>query len=207
MPSHWHVKWFISGIARLGHTGAHALATRGCAPPVCRYTCELSALSVSLSIREFGTKRSWNRTAQYHYVYLNYESHMLTICKESMPQTPLNPSVLNAEFRANIVCPCCALASAMSWLHHCSSSSSDSTSLQVHHPGCHYHQHCEHCILKARPHWKVFSASSKQRTNAGLARVRKSSHSAISAAILLLAWNLTSCACVGVVSFQDNHYT
>ena len=34
------------------------------------------------------------------------------------PQTPLKASALCAEVRTNVVCPCCALATAMSWLRH-----------------------------------------------------------------------------------------
>ena len=40
----------VSGVARLGHTGAHALATRGCAQLVHVYAFELSVLIVLLSI-------------------------------------------------------------------------------------------------------------------------------------------------------------
>ena len=36
-----------------------------------------------------------------------------------MPKAPLNTSALCAEFCTNVVCPSCALASAMSWLRHC----------------------------------------------------------------------------------------
>ena len=122
-----------SGVARLGHTGARALATRGRAPPV-------QVFMRIVVVRESGAKRSLNRTAHYRNVYSqNYESCMLTIrrvtytalryglttglggCKiswESMPQPSLNAYTLRAEFRTNVVCPCCALASAMSWLRH-----------------------------------------------------------------------------------------
>ena len=41
---------FCSGVARLGHTGAHALTTRSRAPPVQVYASELSVPIVSLSI-------------------------------------------------------------------------------------------------------------------------------------------------------------
>ena len=44
---------------------------------------------------ELGAKWSWNQTAQYRYVYpQNYESRMLTVRWDSMPQTPLNASPL-----------------------------------------------------------------------------------------------------------------
>ena len=36
------------------------------------------------------------------------------------PQTLLKASALCAEVRTNVVCTCCALATAMSWLCHCS---------------------------------------------------------------------------------------
>ena len=55
-----------SGVARLGHTGAHALATRGCAPPV--QVC-IGTDSIIVN-RESATKQSSNRTVQ------NYESRM-----------------------------------------------------------------------------------------------------------------------------------
>ena len=62
-----------SGVARLGYTGAHALATRGCAPPV--QVC-ISADSINVD-HESGAKRSSNRMAQYHYIYpQDYESRM-----------------------------------------------------------------------------------------------------------------------------------
>ena len=35
------------------------------------------------------------------------------------PQTPRKASALCAEVRTNVVCPCCALALAVSWLRHC----------------------------------------------------------------------------------------
>ena len=62
-----------SGVARLRHTGAHALATRGCTTPV--QVC-ISADSIVVDHRS-GAKRSSNQTAQYHYVHTqNYESRM-----------------------------------------------------------------------------------------------------------------------------------
>ena len=68
----------FSGVARLGHTGAHALATRGCAPPV--QVC-IGADSIVVD-RESGAKRSSNQTAQYRYVYpQNYESHSARVCR------------------------------------------------------------------------------------------------------------------------------
>ena len=70
-----------SGIARLGHTGARALATRGCAPPVQAFIQIIGAESIVVDC-ESGSKRSSNRTAQYRYVYpQNYKSHKLTVRK------------------------------------------------------------------------------------------------------------------------------
>ena len=61
-----------SGIAKLGHTGARALETRGCAPPM---QALLKIISVECTVinRELGAKssqRCWNRAAQYIYIYL-----------------------------------------------------------------------------------------------------------------------------------------
>ena len=50
-----------SGVARLGHTGAHALATRGCTTPV--QVC-IGADSIIVVDHKSGAKRSSNRTAQ-----------------------------------------------------------------------------------------------------------------------------------------------
>ena len=73
-----------SGVARLGHTGVRALATRDRAPPmqVCMQIVGADSIAVD---REMCAKRSRNRTAQYHYVYpQNYESHTLTrVCRIS----------------------------------------------------------------------------------------------------------------------------
>ena len=66
-------------VARLGHTGARALATRGRAPPVQVCIRIIGADSIVVD-RESGTKQSSNRTAQYRFVYpQNYESRTLTV--------------------------------------------------------------------------------------------------------------------------------
>ena len=63
-----------SGVARLGHTGARALATRGCARPVQVFIRIIGAESIVVD-HESGSKMSSNRTAQYRYVYpQNYKS-------------------------------------------------------------------------------------------------------------------------------------
>ena len=62
-----------SGVARLGYTVAHVLATRGCTPPV--QVC-ISADSIVVDHR-LGANRSSNQTVQYRYVYTqNYKSRM-----------------------------------------------------------------------------------------------------------------------------------
>ena len=79
----------ISGVARLGHTGARALATRGRAPPV--QICIRTICADSIVVDpESGAKRTWNRTAQYHPQ--NYESRTLTVRRENLSQTPFNAS-------------------------------------------------------------------------------------------------------------------
>ena len=78
----YDTKYYIclcSGVARLGHTGARALASRGRAPPVQVRNRIIGADSIVVD-RKSGTERSQNRTAQYRYVYpQNYESHTLTL--------------------------------------------------------------------------------------------------------------------------------
>ena len=70
-----------SGVARLGHTRARALATRGCAPPVQVFIQIIGAESTVVN-HESGGKRSSNRTVQYRYVYpQNYKSRKLTDAK------------------------------------------------------------------------------------------------------------------------------
>ena len=57
------------GVAKLGHTGARALATRGCAPPLLK----IIGAECTVINRELGAKsaqRCWNRAAQYCYLYL-----------------------------------------------------------------------------------------------------------------------------------------
>ena len=55
-----------SGVARLGHTGACALATRGRAPPVLVHT-QIIVADSSIVDRKSGAKQFRNQTAQYHY--------------------------------------------------------------------------------------------------------------------------------------------
>ena len=75
----------ISGVATLGHTGARALATRGCAPPV-QVSMRIVCADSSIVDRESGAEQSRNRTAQYRYVYpQNYESHTLSSSYASLP--------------------------------------------------------------------------------------------------------------------------
>ena len=135
----------------VGHTEAHALATRGCAPPVqvcIRIIGADSKLSLSIANRALNDLQIERRSIamfihritclvrspyvrvsrilnKVTYTALQYGlrtdlggCQISKIFWKSMPQTPLNTSALRAEFRRNVVCPCCALASAMSWLRH-----------------------------------------------------------------------------------------
>ena len=125
-----------SGVARLGHTGARALATRSYAPPVQVFIRIIGAESTVVN-HESGSKMFSNRTAQYCYVYpQNYESRKPTDANLLYKYTALryglrtvlggcnilgkcspdlsNTSALGAEICLKVVCPCCALASAMS---------------------------------------------------------------------------------------------
>ena len=61
-----------SGVAKLGHTGERALATRGCAPPV-QALLKIIGAECTVINRELGAKsaqRCRNRAAQYCYRYL-----------------------------------------------------------------------------------------------------------------------------------------
>ena len=61
-----------SGVAKPRHTGARALATRGCAPPV-QALLKIIGAECTVFNRELGSKsaqRCWNRAAQYCYLYL-----------------------------------------------------------------------------------------------------------------------------------------
>ena len=61
-----------SGVAKLGHTGARALATRGCAPPV-QALLKIIGAECTVINHELGAKsaqRCRNRAAQYCYRYL-----------------------------------------------------------------------------------------------------------------------------------------
>ena len=53
----------VSGVARLGHTGEHALAIRDCAPPVQVRIRIIGADSIVVD-RELGATQSSYRTAQ-----------------------------------------------------------------------------------------------------------------------------------------------
>ena len=57
-----------SGVAKLGHTGARALATRGCAPPV---QALLKIIGTECSANwALKVHKGVNRAAQYCYLYL-----------------------------------------------------------------------------------------------------------------------------------------
>ena len=63
------VCYMVSGVAKLGHTGARALATRGCAPPVQALLKIIGAECTAIN-RELGVKsaqRCCNRAPQYCY--------------------------------------------------------------------------------------------------------------------------------------------
>ena len=125
-----------SGIPRLGHTGIHALATRGHAPPVQVCMWFIGADSIVVN-HEAGAKRSWNWLAQYCYVYIHRITSLVREfavsdlhCTTVWPQNPTweavkfknfsagapppTASALCEEVRTNVVCPCCSLASVMS---------------------------------------------------------------------------------------------
>ena len=58
-----------SGIAKLGHTGACVLATRGCDPPVLLKIISAECTAIN---HESGTKsgpRCWNQAAQHSYLH------------------------------------------------------------------------------------------------------------------------------------------
>ena len=81
--------------------------------------------------------------AQYRYVYPLNQVSLLTVHKlpisdlhyamvwpklvseptweavKFQGNMPPDASALCTEVRTNVVCPCCALAPAVSWLHHC----------------------------------------------------------------------------------------
>ena len=62
----------LSGVAKLGHTGARALATKGCAPPM-QALLKIIGAECTIINRELGAKsaqRCWNRAAQCCYFYL-----------------------------------------------------------------------------------------------------------------------------------------
>ena len=85
-----------SGIAKLGHTGARALETRGCAPPM---QALLKIISVECTVinRELGAKSSqrwWNRAAQYKYICI------LRITRSRMLPDPCLPQVLQWPYAA-----------------------------------------------------------------------------------------------------------
>ena len=106
----------ISGVARLGHTGARALATRGHAPLV--YASELSALTliVSLSIANRAPNRleSEQRSIAIYpqdyescTIFLAYMRHTLhydMVSKDFLGQhaPDLNASAIRAKFRTNV---------------------------------------------------------------------------------------------------------
>ena len=54
----------LSGVAKLGHTGARALATRGCAPPV-QALLKIIIAECQLRISAKTTQRCWSQPAQY----------------------------------------------------------------------------------------------------------------------------------------------
>ena len=68
----WCILPGTSGVAKVGHTRARALATRGCAPPV-QVLQEIIGAECTVINRELGSKsaqRCWNRAVQYCYLYL-----------------------------------------------------------------------------------------------------------------------------------------
>ena len=101
-----------SGVARLGHTGAHALATRGRAPPVQVCNQIISADGIVID-----RKTSTTLTVYTSLPYVTYTApwySLRTDCKISNFFWESTPSP------TCIVCPCCALPSMLSWLRHCS---------------------------------------------------------------------------------------
>ena len=91
-----HVPWQLEAVSHL-----------------CRYACELSALTVLLLIaNQVLNGLEIERCSITMSMYIH--RIMSLVCRESMPQTPLNASALRTEFRTNVVCRYCALALAMS---------------------------------------------------------------------------------------------
>ena len=126
----------ISGVARLGHTGARALATRGHAPLV--YASELSALTliVSLSIANRAPNRLESeqrsiviypqdyesRTLFFFWAHMRHTLHYDMASKDFLGQHAPDPNASansrKISYKRTVVCPCCALALPMSWLRH-----------------------------------------------------------------------------------------
>ena len=88
----------VSGVARLGYTGARALATGGRAPPVQARIWVIGADSIVVD-RESGAKRSWNWTTQYRYVYPQNSS----LIRSPRTLTKHVPDLLNASALCEIL--------------------------------------------------------------------------------------------------------
>ena len=54
----------LSGVAKLGHTGARALVTRGCAPPMHALLKIIGAECITVINRELGAKRGQSLVSQ-----------------------------------------------------------------------------------------------------------------------------------------------
>ena len=111
----WH-------IARLGHTGARALATRGRAPPVQVYANELLVLIVSLSIAN--RKPNWAQTIEkrgidMYIVHSPIDDRASESTWEVVKSQTFSRTACPRSSNASALCPCCALASPMPWLRHC----------------------------------------------------------------------------------------
>ena len=73
----------FSGVARLGHTGARALATRGGAPPV-QVSMQIISADISIVDRIYRALNILEIEYHYQYRYVypqKYESHTLIVRK------------------------------------------------------------------------------------------------------------------------------
>ena len=97
----FYVQW-RSDIARLGHTGACPLATRGRAPPVQARNRIICADSIIVD-RKSGTTLTLRKFAVSHFRYnLRTDLGCYKIFWGRSPQTPLNASALCAQVRTHV---------------------------------------------------------------------------------------------------------
>ena len=92
-------------VARLGHTGARGLATRGCAPPVQVCNQIIGTGSIIVECKSGTTLIIHEFAVTYNAPWYSLRTNMGG-CKIqnfwSSPQTPLNASALCTEVRTNV---------------------------------------------------------------------------------------------------------